>query len=77
MFSLDRQDSGEAHLAAALHEPEHQNHDALMAVTKPDAGLFLLRVEKQSSGIFLRRESLSSGVDRVSEREAVSAVLVL
>jgi hypothetical protein len=42
MFSLDRQDSGEAHLAAALHEPEHQNHDALMAVTEPNAGLFLL-----------------------------------
>jgi hypothetical protein len=77
MFSLDRQDSGEAHLAAALHEPEHQNHDALMAVTKPDAGLFLLRVEKKSIGIFSRGDSLSISVDQVSELGTVSAVLVL
>jgi hypothetical protein len=56
---------------------EHQNHDALMAVTKPDAGLFLLRVEKTSNGIFLRGESLSIGVDQFLELGAVSAVVVL
>jgi hypothetical protein len=56
---------------------EHQNHDALMAVTKPDAGLFLLRVEKKSNGIFSRRESLSIGVDQIFRRDAVSAVVVL
>jgi hypothetical protein len=56
---------------------EHQNHDALMAETKPDAGLFLLRGEKKSNGIFSRRESLSIGVDQIFRRDAVSAVVVL
>ena len=48
-----------------------------MAVTKPNAGLFLLGVEKKSNGIFSRRESLSIGMDRGFERYAVSAVVVL
>jgi hypothetical protein len=47
---------------------EHHNQDALLAVTKLPAALFLFRPEKKHMGlhgIFSRPESLSIGLDLV------------